>query len=503
MKIAKNIFSNLVSKVWSLLATLIFVPKYVEILGIDNFGIISLASVISTVLLVLEGGLTTSISREFAREDCDIQHKIKSHHTVEALYVKVFLLLAIVVVTLNICGVFDRVLDITTNGLNPKYYIYILLIGIGAEIFFRLHIGALMGLQKQVKANLLLVLWGIMRNAVVVLVISLKSALVLFFLWQSFVTVLFVFVARWVLLNGLGSRSFSATPLQVDRVILKSLKGFAGGMFLIALISVLTTQFDKLLVARYLSITELGYYSLATSAAMLVYMIVSPISTAFLPKFIKLVTQKRSKDLVTLFEVTNVFVVLSSCCFLSHVIVYSESLIFFWTKDYHLTKEIMKIFPGIVIGYTMISIQVIAFNVVVANGKTRINNYMGLITLLIIVFTYPFVLNNFGVKGLAYFFAVLMTVQTAFYVFIVRRLFLPEISTISFLSKHFIVPSIGILGTTLAFKSVRLFFIEDESDIQNVLFIIVSVLCSFLFSSLLAYSFFRKYRLRSFYEAIN
>ena len=61
-----NILANIMGKAWSVLATFLFIPLYLKYLGIEQYSLISFATVINGVLIILDSGLTMTLTREFA-----------------------------------------------------------------------------------------------------------------------------------------------------------------------------------------------------------------------------------------------------------------------------------------------------------------------------------------------------------------------------------------------------------------------------------------------------
>ena len=61
----KNIIANLIGKFWSILSAFLFIPLYINFLGFESFSIISFTVIIAGFIAIVEGGLTSPLSREF------------------------------------------------------------------------------------------------------------------------------------------------------------------------------------------------------------------------------------------------------------------------------------------------------------------------------------------------------------------------------------------------------------------------------------------------------
>ena len=101
-----------------------------------------------------------------------------------------------------------------------------------------------------------------------------------FFAWQLLVFAMQIVVLRFAAWRGL--------PLAGDRprarlAVLRESAGFSLGIMGIALLSLVLTQLDKLLLARLLSLKEFGFYSIASSIAGKPTMAGTSVQTAAFP----------------------------------------------------------------------------------------------------------------------------------------------------------------------------------------------------------------------------
>lgn len=92
--ITKNIFANYGGRIWSFLSVYIFIPVYINILGIEAYGVISFYSILLGLLAFADGGLTATLSREFAGKG----HKDRVYagnllKTFEAVYIFIIILI--------------------------------------------------------------------------------------------------------------------------------------------------------------------------------------------------------------------------------------------------------------------------------------------------------------------------------------------------------------------------------------------------------------------------
>lgn len=439
--IKKNILSNLVGKFWSMFSSLIFIPLYIKYLGFESYSIISFTIVLAGLMAFFDGGLTATLSREFARSDNLISDKKNILNTIETCY-----LLIITIVTISLYSFSDFIAYSWLNlqefdSLRTSFIIKLISFGIGFEMLFRLYIGGLFGLECQVKANIFLIAWGIVRNGLVILIILYIPTLEAFFIWQTLSTILFAIILKFVLNKSLlGVYGFFEFSFTIKKSILKKTMKFAGGMFLISLVASINSQLDKVFISKFLSIETLGYYTLATSLAMLIFVIINPVSIAYLPRFTSMFSINKNQEAEILFKKINTFISIIAFSVMTNLCFFSEELIWIWTGDKSLALEASIYLPVIAIGFTMLSLQILPFNIAVANGHTKTNNLIGIISLIFTIPGYWIFMKYYGAIGLASVFCVVMILQTLIFIYLIKFKFLKNLNLKTLFIYQLILP---------------------------------------------------------------
>lgn len=453
----KNIIANFLGRFWSILSNFLFIPLYIHYLGFESYSVISFTLVIAGLMAVLDAGLTATLSREFARIDNSSEEKIRIYKTLETSY--------FIITAICILFVFFFSDYIASEWINLKlfsvekisYFIKIVSFDIGFQLLFRFYIGGVLGLEKQVEANLWQVLWGITRNGIVVLAIIIFPTLEFFFIWQTISTVVFTILMRFVLNKLLIGNYMLNFQLQLNKTILNKVWRFAGGMLLISLVSSLNTQMDKIAISRLLPIENLGHYTLAVSLAMGIIIFVNPISTALLPRFTALYSQGKIEGATRIFNKTNLFVSILVFSIMINMIFFSKDLIWIWTSDLNLAVLASVFLPFIAFGSGMLSLQIIPFNIAIANGYTKLNNIMGIISLLITIPGYWIATIKIGAIGAAYIFGGVQTILTFVYIYFINKKFLKMESISKFYIKQLLFPFLISLAVAYLFYLILFF----------------------------------------------
>lgn len=420
----KNIIANFVGRFWGVLSGFFFIPLYIHYLGFESYSVISFTLVISSIMAILDVGLTATLLREFARADVEKDEKRRVFKNLESLY--------LILMTTSIGILFFSADLITENWIHLKafqlkevsFYLKVISFDIGFQLLFRFYIGGLLGLEKQVKANMYQICWGMLRNGCVVFVIIYKPTLDVFFLWQTISTVIFTIIIKVVLeknLNGYYSFNFSS---KIEKIVFKNIWRFAGGMFLIAFVAAINTQMDRIVISKMLSVESLGYYTLAISLSQSILQLVNPIATALLPRFTAQYSSNKNQEASNLFNKVSLIVSILVFSIMANLILFSTDIIWIWTGNRDLAEKASLFIPALSFAYAMLSLQIIPYYIAIANGYTKLNNILGLSSLFITLPGYWFGVQIYGGIGAAYVFCFIQTISTFIYFYFINKKFI-------------------------------------------------------------------------------
>mgnify|MGYP006077000371 CR=1 FL=1 len=436
----KNVLSNIIGKIFGGFSSFIFIPLYIKYLGLENFSLISFTIAIAGFMIFLDGGLTASITRELSNSNNSNNLKAKIFKTLESTYFLIIILTTVLLLFLSE--------NISDNFINSKlystkelsYFLNIISFGIGFEMLFRFYLGGLVGLEKQVLSNTYRISWGLVRNGLVIFFISVNQSLSFFFMWQTLTSLAFIIIIKLKMNHVIfGSYIINISP-KIEFSILKKIYKFALGMLLISLVAAFNSQLDKIFISKNFDVSLLGYYTLAVTISTGIYLLINPISVALTPRFTSLITSGSIEKAMTLY---------SRISFLSAIVIFSIStqLFFFskeifwvWIGDKNLAIETAHFLPVISFAYSMIAITIIPFSIAFANGYTKLNNVLGLITLLITIPGYIYFIKYFGPIGAAYTFCFVQILVSIIYIYFIKKKFLKSISSSTIYLKNLLYP---------------------------------------------------------------
>lgn len=285
-RIRRNAAANWVGKSWAVLLNVAFVPVYVQCLGVEAYGLVGFYATLQAALLVFDFGLSTTLNRELARLSVDAGQSATMRNTVrtlEALYWIVACSIGLVVALL--AGPIAQYWVHAENLAQATVHRAVVLMGLCIALQWpvALYAGGLFGLQRQVLANALGMVFLSVRLVGAALVVAWVSpSIEAFFGWQMTASLLHV-VAVAGALWGVIPRAEGRAAFRVD--LLRKLWRFTAGLSGATLATMAFLQLDKILASQWLALEQFGCYSLAWAAAGCLYVFYQPIGAALFPVF--------------------------------------------------------------------------------------------------------------------------------------------------------------------------------------------------------------------------
>jgi O-antigen/teichoic acid export membrane protein len=450
----KNIFFNFLGFIWSVASNFLFLPFYIKILGFQSYSIIAYPLIIVGVASILDTVFTSTLSRELSRKDTFIDHKIKIFDSIENIYIYSIICVSIILYISIPFLVINFIKSSSFSSSEISLFFRYFLFDFSFSLIIRFYFGAILGLKKQVIANKLLVFWGFMKNGIVIFVIYFFPSLLFFYSWQAIISFVFLIAFRIILnreLYGVNFVNKLSWGLNFD--ILRPLFKFSLGIFFIAFVSIVSTMLDRIYISRFFDAEVLGNYTLAISICTVVYIMTKPISVAILPVFTEFVTTENHVELNKLFSLILRAVIAITFSVSLSVFFYAEDILFFWLHDIALAKSSGIFLKILVVGYSISSLQHLYYDVVIANGITKINNYIGIATLLAVFPSYYFGAQFLGTIGIPLSFTVIQIVATFVYIFYVNNKYIKENGFLSLFFNIYLFPFLWSFLFILFFHS--------------------------------------------------
>jgi O-antigen/teichoic acid export membrane protein len=420
--IKKNIVANIIGSAWQAIMGLIFVPIYVNFMGIESWGLVGVFAMLQVVFSLLDMGLSGTLNREMARLSIlsNKQQEMRNLvRTLEIIYWGVAILSGIATVLFS---PFIANNWINTGQLSPKVIEQSILI-MGCIIVIQLplsfYTGGLLGLQKQVVLNVINASIATLRGIGAIFVLWLISPNIkAFLLWQiiiSTINVFFIAIYFWRHLPVSDER-----PV-FEKKLFFGIWRFTVGMSGIAILSVILTQIDKIILSKMLSLEMFGYYTLASVVAINLTRFFSPIFYSIYPRFTQLVSINNQEELTRLYH--------KSCQFMSVLVLpaaiiialFSYEILLLWTRNQAIAEKSYIILSILVCGTAINGIMNFPYALQLAFGWTSLSFFKNVIAVVLVVPLIIYMAGNHGAVGAASVWLILNLGYFFFEITIIHR----------------------------------------------------------------------------------
>ncbi|QYS91382.1 oligosaccharide flippase family protein [Flavobacterium covae] len=461
-----------------MLSIFIFVPLYIRYLGIENYAIIGFYTLLLGIISFADSGMSSAIIKEFATDNSS-SYKYSVLRRIEKLYWSICLaMLTIIIFSSNLIA--QKWFSSETLAKTELSY-YVILIGIGIvfQLVSSLYYGALFGLNEQVKVNFIQIIWNLIRSAVVVLLlIFIKPTLEVYFLWQILCNVLYVCVLRFLIIKKL--KKFNDKLEVILPGIPKDILKYIGGMSLIAIISSINTQADKIIVSSFFSLKTFGYYNIVSILAQIPIILATPIALFIFPLFSKFSNENTKKLEISFNKISFLLSVLIVPTTLL-LIIYAKEIIYAWVGNnisVDVLSQIALVLRLLCVGSLFLSIQFPLFYLLLSKSQTKYNVYQGVVQISLGLPLLYFCVSKYGLNAVALPWILINFGSFIYLSFICFKKYL-EISFIRYLIDNMIIPLIISITAIFMLNVLYVNFINNFylilvlSGLISVLLIII------------------------------
>ena len=420
--VKKNIIANVLGKGFSALLSVIFVPIYLKYLGAEAYGIVGVFATLQSVFMLADMGLSGTFTRETARlsvmEDGGQQIRDLCR-TFEGIFAAVGFLIVLVVAALSrmIAEHWVNLEHLSVPAVSNS--IVLIGVAIGLQFPFFIYQGGLLGLQRQMHLNALLLSLGFLRGLGAVLILKfVDPSIQAFFIWQVAISALQL-VAGYILVWW--SMPVAIGRPRFDLNLIRPLWRFAAGTAGTILTGILLTQSDKLILTKILPLEKFGYYALAGVVASIPGMIAMPFNNAIYPRFTQLVAAKNFSELTDLYH--------RSCQVLAVLLLpvglvvafFSKELILVWTGNIVTAQNTYLLASILMIGSTLMGLMIIPYALQLAFGWTRLGLYLNIIAVLTLIPAMIWLVSIYGTLGACFVWVALYSGQVIVMIHLMHR----------------------------------------------------------------------------------
>ena len=297
--IKRNLIANYIGQFWSALMSLVFVPFYIKYLGVEVYGLVGFFSVLQISLTLLDMGMSLTLSREMARYTAKVSNEKIIRDLLRSIEFIAFLIAMLIGFGVSASSNWLATEWVHTENLSI-HTISQAFVVMGFVLAFRFIEGVyrscLIGLQLQVVYNIVNSFLVTFRWAgAAIILIYLSPTIEAFFIWQALISLISLIVMMFITYDALPE---SEEHGRFSLKVLFSFRHFAGGVIGITFLALALTQIDKIILSKLLTLTDYGYYMIASMVSGSLYMLSGPISQTWFPYLSKLHASGRQAELI-------------------------------------------------------------------------------------------------------------------------------------------------------------------------------------------------------------
>lgn len=399
-RVRSNIVANIAGQASNTLLALICTPFYIKLLGVEAYGLIAFFLTVQLLLQALDLGLGGVVNREMARSLAAPAPDLATFvRTLEAWYWILGLGLgAIAYVALPaLSTVWLKPNGVQHVQIEAAARVFSALIALQWPIAF--YGNAVSGLQRQVAVNTIQIPFGIVASVGGLTFIWLGPRSVAWlFAWQASVSLASLFVMRAYFWQHAGVQRHGAA--RDARVLLRHWR-LALGMSGIAMTGLLITHLDKVILSRVLSLESFAHYSLASTVARGLYVFISPVFVAYLPRLSALVASGDVPSLRQCYHTATQTVAVLIVPLALVLTLYAGDVLELWLRNAPLAANVAPLAALLLIGTFLNGLMNVPFALQLACGNTRIGLVTNVVLVVLLMPTLIIVATHFGAIGAA------------------------------------------------------------------------------------------------------
>jgi O-antigen/teichoic acid export membrane protein len=398
----KNIIANNIGNAWNVITLLVAVPIYIQYLGIENYSMVAFFSILGAWSILLDFGLRATLERQISKfyaNNYGENEIVSLLHSVELFIIFIGSLVVISTWLASDWLAYIWLDDLTlSTGEIKKSFIFMSFI-IAFRAVESIYSRALLALHKQVLQNTISIIIVTIQNFGAIGILAwISPTIEMLFLWYALISIISMTVfclfayKSMPFLKGVTTYSWSS--------LLQSWN-FTVGMFLVLLLTLITSQVDKILASNLFTVEIFSFYMLAGMIIKGMGLFSESVSAAIYPHFITLIVKKNASELKIFYHKSVQTVAVFSGSFASVIFIFSEEVIMVWTKDENLSENIAPIMMALVLGELARGLLMVSYRLQMSYAWTTLHIKLAIINILIVIFASLFLMPLYGSIGLA------------------------------------------------------------------------------------------------------
>ncbi len=430
MALKHNIIANYIGRVYLIVIGIVMVPFYLHYLGAEAYGLVGFNALIDGWMIMLDLGLSPTISREVSKTLATNKPKEKENfkylfHSVEFIFI-ILSITAIASIVLGSNWITNSWLNVEKLDKNSvSYAISLIGIMVGLRFLSILYKSGITASEEQVwynKANI--TLSSLRYIGAFLLIKYISNDFKHFFEYLLAIVVLefIVYSFKFYSIMNIGGFRLYFSLEKIKPIIKFAISiGYTGGIW------IFITQLDKLLLSNILPLKEFGYFTIVAIIANAVIQISEPIHYAILPRLTALYSQKKMQELFKTYKNATLLLAIVAFSVGGVVSIYSYQLLYSWTGDIEASKWGKDILFWYVLANSLLALTTLQVYLQIAYGKLKLNVIYHTIALFLYSPLVFIVAYNYSVVNIAQLWFSFVLLTFIVWMPIVHKTFAPKI----------------------------------------------------------------------------
>lgn len=387
-----SLFSNVVALAIARIARtalqFFITPVILMLLGPEQYGLVAFSMTLQMVFLIFDQALSPTVIREFGRMEHH-EHTARDSwnlfHTFERLS---FSFAALIGIGVIMCAPYIADTWLNAHTLDRESVVTsVRLMGVwlAAQWPTLFYASCFTGLQRQGVVSAL---------TVAILVTQTALAVAVLHFWRSDVSLYIAIQAVFMFILSLSMRAYltqimprANTKPRFDTDLLKSVHHFASGTFVIGITTVILTQADKILAAKWVSLNDYAAYGLAFAAtAQFVTLLLTPLNMAIQPVMARMMKHPDQDGNAQSYHRLCQMIALTTFTCLGMIAFYAKPLLTLWLGETSpLVEPVSVMIPLIALGYALNAASMMPAILQMATGWIRLKIAMNIVLSVLFV----------------------------------------------------------------------------------------------------------------------
>lgn len=402
MSVKLDIAANICGRVWLALLALCFAPIYLNLLGVEAFGLVGVYTTMQVAFTLFDVGLSSTLNREMARNAHDSKGAERARDLLKTLQTVYILLTAGMVVVSILAARPIAQYWIRPDKLSPgtvQSAVCYMGISTSFQMLFAFYSGGLLGLRRQLLYNVVNASAATARFVGSVLILTKVSRTVeAFFIGQAATNALGALAIAYIMWRALPR---SPRKARFRREVLSSTWRFAGGLWATAVLGFLLGQADKLVVSKLVTLETFGYYSLAGIVASSIRILGDSVYTAFFPVFSRLVAAGDVFELKCRYHRASQIMAVAVLPAAGVMMFFPREVVFTWTGNQQMAGSVSVLVTLLACGTALSLLASIGYALQLAYAWTRLGLFCNLAGCVLFTPALILAVQKYGIAGAA------------------------------------------------------------------------------------------------------